>query len=384
MNIMCPNPVPVVTHSATIAPRIADAAPIRNAVALMGRKGLKDPALESMRQTIDRQSMLLTRLLDELLDVNRIARGQFAIEHEPVDVRDVLTRAIETSRPLIDSRRHSLEVSVPDQPARVLGDALRLTQTFVNLLNNAAKYTPEGGCIRLSASVRGAEIEVRVKDNGAGIEHDMLEKVFDIFVQLNPAARNALGGLGVGLALVRRVVELHGGNVEARSEGKMRGAEFVVRLPLSIEQIQIISDQEHQAPGSIRTLRVLIVDDNRDAADSMNLLLTSMGQEVCVAYDGPCAISAAKTFKPDVVLLDIGMPQMSGYEVARALLDDGSAAKSGLVAVTGWGQEADKERAKEAGFAYHFVKPISEEALRFILTEVSAASPRGIASGTAK
>jgi len=350
-------------------------APIRNAVVLMERKGLRDPTLESMRQTIDRQSMLMTRLLDDLLDVNRIARGQFSIAREPVEMREILTRAVETSRPLIDSRRHRLTVSIPDQPLRVLGDALRLTQAVVNLLNNAAKYTPEGGSIKLSASVRGAEIEVRVLDNGAGIEHDMLEKVFDIFVQVNPSAGNALGGLGVGLALVRRVVELHGGNVQARSEGKMHGTEFVVRLPLSIEQTQAISGREHRAPGSIRTLRVLIVDDNRDAADSMHLLLTSMDQEVCVAYDGRCAISAAKTFKPDIVLLDIGMPEMSGYEVARALLDDGSAAKTGLVAVTGWGQEADKERAKEAGFAYHFVKPISEEALRFILTEISAAGP---------
>jgi PAS domain S-box-containing protein len=348
-------------------------APIRNAVALMGRKGLKDPTLESMRQTIDRQSMLLTRLLDELLDVNRIARGQFVIERKLVDVRDVLTRAIETSRPLIDSRRHSLEVSVPDQPARVLGDALRLTQTFVNLLNNAAKYTPEGGSIRLSAAVRGAEIEVRVKDNGAGIERDMLEKVFDLFVQVDSTVQHALGGLGVGLALVRRVVELHGGNVLARSEGKTYGAEFIVRLPLSIEQIQVISAPESPAPGAIRALRVLIVDDNRDAADSLHLLLASMGQNVCVAYDGQSAISAVKAFRPEIVLLDIGMPQMSGYEVARALRADPSAAKSVLVAVTGWGQEADRERAKEAGFAYHFVKPISEEGLRMILTEVSAA-----------
>jgi PAS domain S-box-containing protein len=348
-------------------------APIRNAVALMGRKGLKDPTLESMRQTIDRQSMLLTRLLDELLDVNRIARGQFVIERELVDVRDVLTRAIETSRPLIDSRRHGLEVSVPDQPARVLGDALRLTQTFVNLLNNAAKYTPEGGSIRLSAAVRGAEIEVRVIDNGAGIERDMLEKVFDLFVQVDSTMQHALGGLGVGLALVRRVVELHGGNVLARSEGKTYGAEFVVRLPLSIEQIQVISTRESPVPGSIRALRVLIVDDNRDAADSLNLLLASMGQCVYVAYDGQSAISAAKAFKPEIVLLDIGMPQMSGYEVARALRADASASKSALVAVTGWGQEADKERAKDAGFTYHFVKPISEDALRMILTEVSAA-----------
>src|SRR4029077_13141279 len=184
------------------------------------------------------------------------------------------------------------------------------------------------------ASVRGAEIEVRVVDNGVGIEPDMLEKVFDLFVQVDSTGKNSLGGLGVGLALVRRVVELHGGNVQARSEGKTHGAEFVVRLPLSIEQIQAISTRAHQAPGSIRTLRVLIVDDNRDAADSLNLLLVSMGQKVCVAYDGQCAISAAKTFDPDVVLLDIGMPQMSGYEVARLLRSDASAAKAVLVAVT--------------------------------------------------
>ena len=212
-----------------------------------------------------------------------------------------------------------------------------------------------------------------VVDNDAGIERDMLEKGFDLFVQADSTAKNSLGGLGVGLALVRRVVELHGGNVQARSEGKTLGAEFVVRLPLSIEQIQTVSTREQQAPGSIRTLRVLIVDDNRDAADSLNLLLVSMGQKVCVAYDGQCAISAAKTFEPDVVLLDIGMPNMSGYEVARALRTDASAAKTALVAVTGWGQEADRERAKEAGFSHHFVKPISEEALRSILTEVSSA-----------
>jgi PAS domain S-box-containing protein len=351
-------------------------APIRNAVTLMGRKGLGDPTLESMRQTIDRQSVLLTRLLDELLDVNRIARGQFSIERQPVDVGDVLARAIETSRPLIDSRRHRLEVIVPDQPVRVMGDALRLTQTFVNLLNNAAKYTPEGGSIWLSAAVRGAEIEVRVADNGAGIERDMLEKVFDLFVQADPTAQNSLGGLGVGLALVRRVVELHGGNVLALSKGKASGAEFVVRLPLSIEQIQVISTREERAPSPIRALRVLVVDDNKDAADSMHLLLASMGQNVYVAYDGQSAISAAQTFKPDVVLLDIGMPQMSGYEVARTLRDDPFTANSVLVAITGWGQEADKQRAMEAGFSHHFVKPINEEALRMVLAEASAALSR--------
>src|SRR5258708_33489997 len=206
-----------------------------------------------MRQTIDCQSRLMTRLLDDLRDVHWIGRGQFSIERESVDLREVLARAVETSRPLIDSRRHRLEVHVPDQPARVLGDALRLTQAFVNLLNNATKYTPEGGSIKVSASVRGAEIELRVMDNGAGIERDMLEKVFDLFVQVESTVKNSLGGLGVGLALVRRVVELHGGNVHARSEGKTAGAEFIVRLPLSIEQNQVISStRERQAPVNSR------------------------------------------------------------------------------------------------------------------------------------
>jgi CheY-like chemotaxis protein len=230
----------------------------------------------------------------------------------PVDVREVLTRAIETSRPLIDSRGHTLEVTVPDQPMFVVGDAVRLTQGVLNLLNNAAKYTPEGGRIRLSAVTRGAEVEIRVADNGMGIERDMLEKVFDLFVQADPMSNSTLGGLGVGLALVRRVVELHGGSVQARSGGKGFGAEFIVRLPLS-----------------------------------------------------------AQTFQPDLVLLDIGMPQKSGYDVAREIFSAASARKPVLVAVTGWGQDADKDRAAEAGFQYHFIKPISEGALRTILSEVA-------------
>jgi PAS domain S-box-containing protein len=345
-------------------------APIRNAVALMGRKGLNDPTLESMRQTIDRQSVLLTRLLDELLDVNRIARGEFAIEREPLDVREVMARAVETSRPLIESRGHSVEVVVPNRAIPALGDAVRLTQAVVNLLNNAAKYTPEGGTIRLSASLRASEIDIRVADNGNGIERDMLEKIFDLFVQIDPTASYALGGLGVGLALVRRVIELHGGSIQARSKGKGRGSEFVVRLPLAIQQLQAVSIDE-RAPGQLPQLRVLVVDDNKDAANSMDLLLQSMGQMVCAVYDGAAAIAAAKRFKPDVVLLDIGMPQMSGYEVARALRADASLSRMVLVAVTGWGQEGDRQRATEAGFAYHYIKPMSESAIRTMLTEVS-------------
>jgi PAS domain S-box-containing protein len=285
-------------------------APIRNAVALMGRKGLQDPTLESMRQTIDRQSLLLTRLLDELLDVNRIARGQFSIEHECIDVRDVIVRALETSRPLLETRKHNLEVAVPEQPLPVMGDVVRLTQALVNLLNNAAKYTAVGGKIQLRASLRAAEIELRVADNGKGIAPDMLEKVFDLFVQVEPFSSTALGGLGVGLALVRRVVELHGGSVTARSAGLGFGCEFTVRLPLSTQGVRAVSPEDGLSAVPSHRLRVLVVDDNRDAADSLSLLIGAMGQDVFTAYDGESALAAAHGFKPDVVLLDIGMPHM--------------------------------------------------------------------------
>jgi len=347
-------------------------APIRNAVALMGRKGLQDATLEAMRQTIDRQSIQLTRLLDELLDVNRIARGQFTIEHDPVDMREVISRAIESSRPLLDARRHSLTVELPDQPVTVLGDAVRLTQAIVNILNNAAKYTADGGSIAVTLCVRGTEVQVSVRDSGKGIERDMLEKVFDLFVQIDPTAKDALGGLGVGLALVRRVVELHGGSVHARSEGSGRGTEFITRLPLSIQELRIVRAPSSRPEPALRQLRIMVVDDNKDAADTFNLLLQSLGQVVCVVYDGASALSVAKTFQPDVVLLDIGMPQMSGYEVARAFPANDTGTKPILIAITGWGQESDRERAQAAGFRYHFIKPMSEPVLRSVLTEISA------------
>jgi PAS domain S-box-containing protein len=345
-------------------------APIRNAVALMGRKGLGDPILESMRQTIDRQSLLLTRLLDELLDVNRIARGQFSIEHELIDLREVVARAVETSQPLIDAREHRLDVKLPDQPILVRGDAIRLTQAILNLLNNAAKYTPRGGLIRLSAAARSAQVEVRVRDNGRGIDPAMLEKIFDLFVQLDPNASATVGGLGVGLALVRRVIELHGGSIQACSGGAGRGAEFIARLPRSLEQMQIVAPHEPSG-DALQRFRVLIVDDNKDAADTLSELLTSMHQDIVVAYDGASAIAAAKTFLPEIVLLDIGMPEMSGYEVARFLLSEDSSEKPVMVAVTGWGQGADEQQALDAGFDYHFVKPMSVELLRKLLADIA-------------
>jgi PAS domain S-box-containing protein len=347
-------------------------APIRNAVALMGRKGLKDPTLEAMRQTIDRQSVHLTRLLDELLDVNRVARGQFSIEKSPLDLAEVLTRSIETSRPIIDAHGHRLSVELPGTPLCVVGDEVRLTQAFVNILNNAAKYTPEGGDIALRACSHATEVEVRVRDTGKGIDPAQLERVFELFVQVDPNTKGALGGLGVGLALVRRVIELHAGHVQARSEGLGKGSEFIVRLPLAASQPRVVGTPKPAAVEvAPRRLRVLIVDDNRDAANSLEALIQSMEQEARVAYDGESALTLSTSFRPDVVLLDIGLPHISGYEVASELCKDAATKPLLLVAVTGWGQEADRQRAREAGFDHHFVKPVSEAAIRAVLSQAA-------------
>ncbi|MGH8230695.1 MAG: PAS domain S-box protein, partial [Steroidobacteraceae bacterium] len=282
-------------------------APIRNEVELMGRKGLNDPILEAMRQTIVRQSTHLTRLLDELLDVNRIARGQFVIEMGPVDLADVLARAIESSRPNIESRGHRLSAGAIAQPLWVQGDPVRLTQVFANILNNAAKYTPNGGEISVRAALQDGEAVVRIRDTGRGIERADLERVFDLFVQLHPGTDAAIGGLGVGLALVRRVVELHAGNVRVISDGPGKGSEFIVRLPGTGAATDARAAVAPAPAETTHRLRVLLVDDNRDAADTLELLVRSMHHEVRTVYDGASALRLIESFKPQVVLLDIGM-----------------------------------------------------------------------------
>ncbi|MGH8309569.1 MAG: PAS domain-containing hybrid sensor histidine kinase/response regulator, partial [Steroidobacteraceae bacterium] len=264
-------------------------APIRNAVSLMGRKGLADPTLEAMRQTIERQSAHLARIIDELLDVNRIARGKFLIERRPIDLADVLARAIEASRPLIDARGHTFRAELPQTTVHLLGDAVRLTQMLANLLNNAAKYTKEGGQISLAVIPRDLDVEIRVRDSGRGLAPETLDRVFDLFVQLNPCESDMQGGIGVGLAIVRRVAELHGGTVEARSEGLGRGSEFIVRLPVSGAPPREVAAAAPPETHSATRLRVLVVDDNADAADSLAMLLDSMGQETHTVYDGMAA-----------------------------------------------------------------------------------------------
>ncbi|HEU4617739.1 MAG TPA: PAS domain S-box protein [Gammaproteobacteria bacterium] len=348
-------------------------APIRNAVELMGRRGLGDPTLESMRQMVERQTTHLTRIVDDLLDVNRIAHGRLAIAKEGVDLTDVLLRAVETSRPLIDSRGHKLHLDIPSFPVELEGDGVRLTQVMINLLNNAAKYTPRGGEIWLEAGQRDADVQIRVRDTGRGIARQDLERVFDLFAQLTPDSNGTQGGLGVGLALVRRVVELHGGTVRATSEGVGQGSEFIVRLPLAAAPgLRVVAERPRSNRAPLPRMRVLVVDDNRDAADSFHFLLEEMGQDVYTVYDGPTALAAAERLRPAVVMLDIGMPGMSGYEVAPELKSRLGGDAPVIVAVTGWGQESDRKQARESLIDHHFAKPVDQAGLHRLLAKIAA------------
>jgi PAS domain S-box-containing protein len=353
-------------------------APIRNAVELMRKRGMGDRTLEAMRDTIDRQVATLSRVIDDLLDVNRIARGQFAVVKEEVDLRDVIRRALETSRPLIDSQAHRLSVTMPEKAIPIHGDSVRLSQVFANLLNNAARYTSPGGLITLTVEPRLSEVTVRIVDTGRGIAAADQERIFDLFTQVNPADAG-LGGLGVGLALVRRVVELHGGSVRVKSSGLGQGSEFSVVLPLSVQRAQLLPAPPRVEPQpknvGLRRFRVLVVDDNRDAAEALQMLLQALGQESYAVFDGKSAREAAHRLKPHLILLDIGMPDMSGYDVADLLRADFGKDVAVLAAVTGWGQQSDKRLALAHGFNYHFTKPVSAAALKVFLEAVGETRP---------
>jgi PAS domain S-box-containing protein len=354
-------------------------APIRNAVELMRKRGMGDRTLEAMRDTVDRQVATLSRIIDDLLDVNRIARGQFAVIKEDVDLRDVMRRAVETSRPLIDSQAHRLSVTMPERAISVHGDAVRLSQAFSNLLNNAARYTSPGGLITVAIEPRISDVMVRISDTGRGIAAEDQERIFDLFTQVNPAD-SGLGGLGVGLALVRSVVDLHGGTVRAKSSGLGAGSEFTVVLPIVAQRRELLpapspSAELHARNNELRRFRVLVVDDNRDAAEALQMLLQALGQESYAVFDGKSAREAAHRLKPHLILLDIGMPDMSGYDVADLLRADFGKDVAVLAAVTGWGQQSDKRLALAHGFNYHFTKPVSAAALKVFLEAVGETRP---------
>jgi PAS domain S-box-containing protein len=346
-------------------------APVRNALHLLKLPGANDEVRQQARNMAERQVEHMARLLDDLLDVSRISRGRIKLRSEPVDVTSLITRTVEAIRPLIEERRHELTVSLPPEPLRVLGDATRLEQVLTNLLNNAAKYTDPGGRIWLSAEREADEVVLRVRDTGIGIAADMLTKVFDLFVQAERRLDRSQGGVGIGLTLVYKLVKLHGGRITASSAGPGRGSEFTVRLPM-LSAVRAGEQARYSAGDGVAELprrRVLVVDDNQDAADSLALLLRLAGQDARTAYDGPSALVRATEFRPEVVFLDIGMPGMDGYEVARQLRAAPSLRGIKLVALTGWGQEEDRRRSAEAGFDRHMVKPVEPEALRKVLVD---------------
>jgi CheY-like chemotaxis protein len=349
-------------------------APIRNAVEILSVSGTSVPALQWGRDVIDRQVRHMARLLDDLLDVSRISHGKMELRKVRVELATVVQSAIETSRPLIEGGGHELTVALPPAPIYLEADPVRLAQVFSNLLNNAARYTEANGCIRLSVERQGSDVVASVTDNGIGIAAESLPRIFEMFAQATPALERSQSGLGIGLSLVKGVVELHGGRIEARSDGPGRGSEFVVRLPIILEkQLQEAKPQGHD-DGSlcVAKCRILIVDDLKDSADSLAMLLRMSSHEVHTAYDGEEAVVAAEKFRPEVILLDIGMPKLNGYDACRRIREEPWGKDIFLIAVTGWGQEDDRRSTEEAGFNGHMVKPVNSRELMKVLAGLKA------------
>jgi len=387
-------------------------APIHNAIELMRLKPLADPQLNWARDVIARQLTSLTRLVDDLLDVSRITRGKINLTRQVVELEGLISRAVETVHPLFDEHRHQLTLELPEPGVRVFGDPTRLTQAIANVLGNAAKYTDAGGQILLSATARGEHVEISIRDNGIGIRPEMLPHVFELFTQLDRNDGRTQGGLGIGLALVQQLVQMHGGDVSATSAGPGTGSQFVIRLPLLREQGMPAAAAEEREPepnlvaqaepvmdglpsavemasavaplvhaGAARMARrILIADDNNDALESLATLLELSGHEVFTATNGGTALQSAERHLPEIVLLDIGMPMLDGYEVAKRIRSQPWGQRITLVALTGWGQDSDRRRSREAGFDSHLVKPLDLETLTDLLARLPAKPTRSSAA----
>ena len=343
-------------------------APIRYALAANKKPGRTPEQCRQAEEIIERQVMHMSRLLDDMLDISRITRGVLELKKTRAELTSVIGAAIETARPMLDEKHHTLALDLPSEPVQLEADVVRLAQVFSNLLINAAKYTDPGGRIQLRARPQANEVLVSVSDNGIGIPADMLPRVFTMFFQSQAALARAEGGLGVGLSLVRGLVRLHGGSVEARSDGSGRGSEFLIRLPLGAgAQNMVDADTEPEQISADAGLKILVVDDNRDAADTCAMLLEASGHHVQTAYTARQALELARTFRPHALLLDIGLPDMDGYQLAQQVRSNPWGRGVVLVAVTGWGQEQDRRRAVAAGFDHHLVKPISAETVETLL-----------------
>jgi signal transduction histidine kinase len=343
-------------------------APVRNALHLLQAAGSDARTQADARAIIERQVRQMVRLVDDLLDVSRITTGKLALRRERVELRAVAAAALEAVEPLIRERGHQLAVELPPEGVSVNADPTRLAQVFLNLLNNAAKFTDPGGRIAFSLAVREGEVLARVSDSGIGIAPQVIDEIFEMFAQADRSLERTTMGLGVGLSLSRRLVELHGGTLEARSEGPGKGAEFIVRLPaLGVEAPVRARPAAGSAARGARRRRVLVVDDNQDFANSLASVLQSMGHEVRVEHDGEAGLNAAQAFRPEVAFLDIGMPKLNGYDLAGRLRAHPVTAATTLVAVTGWGQATDLQRARDAGFDEHMVKPVEMDRLETLL-----------------
>jgi signal transduction histidine kinase/CheY-like chemotaxis protein len=341
-------------------------APLLTGLHLLRLSGGQDPTIGRMTDVMERQITHLVRLVDDLLEVSRITRGVIDVQREPVELGALLRSAVETTRQMFESARHRLSVELPDAPIMISGDAVRLTQVFSNLLTNAAKYTDAGGRVSLVARRRHGQAVVSVRDNGIGISATHLKSVFEMFMQVDRSNRRAQGGLGIGLTLVRSLVQMHGGSVEAHSAGLGKGSEFVVTLP--VIDSGAANDTRADTPlPEFAERRILVVDDNRDAADTLAMLLETLGADVEVAYGGSMALDMLPRFAPDTVLLDIGMPEIDGYEVARRIRLEPRYERVMLVALTGWGQDQDYRLSQTAGFDHHLVKPPDIDELRTAL-----------------
>ena len=343
-------------------------APLRNGLQIIRLSGDDPTAADQARVMMERQLAQMVRLIDDLLDLSRIANGKIELRRGRMDLANAVKDAVEMSRPLIEERAQELVVTLPPKSVFVDGDRTRLAQVFANLLNNSAKYTEPGGRVWLTVEQQGSDVIVSVKDNGVGIAKEKLEVIFEMFTQVDRALGSD-GGLGIGLNLVRGLLQMHGGRVEAYSDGPGQGSEFVVRLPVLLtsprtpEDPTVPDDNEH--PGC--AYRILVVDDNKDLADSLAIILRINGHDARTANDGLAAIELASVFQPQVVLLDIGLPKLNGYEVARRIRTQPWGQNMVLIAQTGWGQEDDKRKSKEAGFNFHLVKPVDPSALEKLL-----------------
>ena len=344
-------------------------APIRNMLEIMKHSSPRTESVERALRTMDRQLDQMTRLIEDLLNVSRISRGKIDLRKGTLDLVSAVKQVIEGARPQVESMGHDLRVTVSNEPLYLNADPTRLAQVLGNLLNNACKFTDAGGCISLSALREGDEAVIRVQDSGIGIPTDALTHIFQMFTQLDTSLERSAGGLGLGLPLVKTLIEMHGGTVEAHSDGAGQGSEFVIRLPLLHEAPQKISHQGVDEPTPKAGRRILVVDDNRDSADSLALLLTIEGNQTQTAYDGLEAMEVAATFRPNVILLDIGLPKVNGYEVARKIRRQPWAKDMLLVALTGWGQDEDRQKSKDAGFDGHLVKPVDHTALQKLLAQ---------------